>query len=493
MGNDIIIRELTLLKLARWTNSFGFVNNSVKNSFVKILCHSIYEVCSSLSTWSEFINALDIEKESVAVMKKSDAKQHAKNVKKRFPVTKRLFSPRFTYRYLLIAEICYIHTLIKKPINPEIINDLCAWLSISESKKTLIMQYAEKYLDPVWMMQVESIKRQKEVLETILLFSEFVKKETKYYQLPRKNVSMFSTMSSGKSTFVNALLGHDYLPTKNEVCTAKIVSISDIDHIDYCLGYAVKNGKPVFCNNVNQNKILEWNNDPKISAIRLEGNLDSISGKNVITVIHDTPGVNYSGNTYHKKITLEHLVDSQPDIIICLLDATQMHTTDFSGSLEELKKANSKGSNAEVIFVINKADNYDSEKESLKETIENTLVELNKYGFDNASVIPVSSRAARLFKMALHGKTDFTENEIDDFVHYLRFFTNSENDFNRLVAGITDEAIKDVHYSSSGKTDIIVEEKSYKREQITKALLSTGIPIVENILNSHREKIKWPK
>jgi GTPase Era involved in 16S rRNA processing len=485
-----IIRELTLLKLAQWTNSFIFANNSVKNSFAKILCHSVNEVCSSLSIWPEFINTLDIKKEIVAAMKKNDAKQYAKNVKKKFPVEKRLFSPRLTYRYLLIAEVCYIHVLIKKSINPEVIDDLCTWLSIPEKRKTLIMQYAEKYLDPVWMMQTENIKNKKEITETIPLLSEFVKKEAKYYQLPRKNVSMFSTMSSGKSTFVNALLGHDYLPTKNEVCTAKIASISDIDHIDYCLGYALKDGIPVFCNNVNQNKILEWNNDPNISAIRLEGNLDSISSKNVVTVIHDTPGVNYSGNTHHKKITLEHLVDSQPDIIICLLDATQMHTTDFSFSIVELKKANTIGSNAEVIFVVNKADSYDSEKESLKETMENTLVELKKYGFGNSSVIPVSSRAARLFKMTLHGRTDFTENEIDDFVHYIRFFTRSENDFNRLIAGITDEVIKDVHYSSSGKTDITVEGKSYKREQITKALLSTGIPIIENILNSHKGKNK---
>jgi GTPase Era involved in 16S rRNA processing len=486
---DIITRELILLKLAQWTNSFRFINDTIKSPFAKVLCYAVYEACASLPVWPEFINTLDIKNGTSSAMNKNGAKQYAKRVKKRFPVEKRLFAPRITYKYLLIAEVCYIHAAVKKTVNPKLIDELCAWLSIAKSGKLAIMQYVEKHFDPRWMMQVKNIKKEKGVLETIPPFSEFVEKETKYYQLPRKNVSVFSTMSSGKSTFVNALLGHDYLPTKNEACTAKVASISDIDHIDYCLGYAVKNGEFVFCGHVNQNKMIEWNSDSKISAVTLEGNLDRISGKNVVMVIHDTPGVNYSGNREHKKITLEHIVDSRPDVIICLLDATQMHTTDFSGSIEDLKKANTKGSNGKILFVINKADCYDPKKESVRKMIEDTLVELEKFGFKNPSVIPVSARAARLFKMALHGRTYFTENEIDDFVRYIRFFTRPENNFNLLGAGIPGEAAQDIQYASSGKDDIVIEGISYEREQITKALFNTGIPVVENILNDHKEKL----
>ena len=38
-----------------------------------------------------------------------------------------------------------------------------------------------------------------------------------------------STMSSGKSTFINALIGMDLLPTSNLACTHKIYRIIDID------------------------------------------------------------------------------------------------------------------------------------------------------------------------------------------------------------------------------------------------------------------------
>ncbi|MDR1218210.1 MAG: hypothetical protein LBK73_01215 [Treponema sp.] len=44
------------------------------------------------------------------------------------------------------------------------------------------------------------------------------------------------------------------------------------------------------------------------------------------------------------------------------------------------------------MFVINKADSYDSEKESLKETIRDVLDKLKRHGFDNPMVVPVSSR-----------------------------------------------------------------------------------------------------
>ncbi|MDR1218209.1 MAG: hypothetical protein LBK73_01210 [Treponema sp.] len=77
-----------------------------------------------------------------------------------------------------------------------------------------------------------------------------------------------------------------------------------------------------------------------------EGDLDRISSEKIVTVLHYTPGINYSGNTKHKKIMLEHLINSKPGIIICLLDATQTLTTDFSNALEDLKNTNEKGDKA---------------------------------------------------------------------------------------------------------------------------------------------------
>ena len=47
------------------------------------------------------------------------------------------------------------------------------------------------------------------------------------FKLPIKNIAVCATMSSGKSTLVNALLGNDVLPARNEATPAKITSIMD--------------------------------------------------------------------------------------------------------------------------------------------------------------------------------------------------------------------------------------------------------------------------
>ena len=38
-----------------------------------------------------------------------------------------------------------------------------------------------------------------------------------------KRVLVVSTMSSGKSTLINALIGQDLFPSRNDACTAKII------------------------------------------------------------------------------------------------------------------------------------------------------------------------------------------------------------------------------------------------------------------------------
>ncbi len=45
-------------------------------------------------------------------------------------------------------------------------------------------------------------------------------------------VNVLATMSAGKSTVINAMLGMELMPTKNEACTATIVKIHDHDGME---------------------------------------------------------------------------------------------------------------------------------------------------------------------------------------------------------------------------------------------------------------------
>ena len=58
------------------------------------------------------------------------------------------------------------------------------------------------------------------------------------------SVAVVATMSSGKSTFLNAMLGARILPAKQEACTAKVYSIEDDDNAESFQARCVKNGTP---------------------------------------------------------------------------------------------------------------------------------------------------------------------------------------------------------------------------------------------------------
>jgi ribosome biogenesis GTPase A len=480
-----ILKEFTLLRLAQWIRSFKFIDETIREPFNKLLYHTVHTVCSSLTSWSEFVLSLGLREEAKKLTP-DELVRCAAPVKKRYRIERKsFFSPRVTYKYLFMVEVSSIYSLFQKHITSEsAFEELCKALGISKKIKMVLHEYASlvKEGNYAHLSSLSQNTKVKGFTDTVTPFTEFIIREADYYKRPRNHVSMFSTMSAGKSTFVNALLGHDYLPSKNEACTAKIITISDIDYIDYCVGYAVKKGGRIFSAQVNQ-KILEvWNDEQEVSQIVLEGDLDRISSEQTVTVIHDTPGVNYSGNAEHKRITVQHLIASKPMVILCLLDATQMFTFDFADALDALKKCSEDGNKVKVLFIINKADSFDPKKESLKDVIATAVEYLGKHEFEHPVIIPVSARAARLFKMALLDKPEFSRKDTILFNEYWDFFSQSENDFRCFAIGVGDAFARDAQYPIERDAESAVG--NYKREEIINRLFSTGIPVVEHILNT---------
>ncbi len=479
--------ELSLLKLAHATLFWDFPQTNIKKSFALLIYEKMKRMGIPSFLLVEFGKVLFFGNIPDFISDK-DLLNAYSVLKKRYKIYKKFNSPRAIYKYLFLLELAYILKLGNIKYDTSLFIELFNKLHINRKQQQVLEEYislveAGKTVESSIFLKDNQLKKNMLSIHPLIAF---INNEKQYYYLPRCNISVFSTMSAGKSSFINALLGHDYLPSKNEACTAKIASITDIDYIDYCLGYAIKNGEPVFCGTVTQKILEEWNKDSEVTEIGLEGDLDRISSEQTVTVIHDTPGVNYSGNAEHKKVTLTHITESFPNIIICLLDATQMLTTDFSDALFDLKKSNK--NNAEIIFVVNKADSFDSKKESLKDCITTARTALKEYGFENPPIVPVSSRAARLFKMALNNRVDFTETEIDDFVHYIRFFSWAENNFSLFAVNVPCEFCKDTGYNTKYTGQIVIEENVYERQQITNALFFTGIPVIEYILNKQEKK-----
>lgn len=249
------------------------------------------------------------------------------------------------------------------------------------------------------LKKFERCKYNEEVLKN---FNLFLKKERKYNSHQIFNVAVCATMSAGKSTFVNALLGNDVLPSRNEATTAKITSIYDRDMMTEVIGFCENSGEVVeICGDLKLDKLDEWNSRKDIDRIYLQADLNNIANKAFVLAAHDTPGTNNSGDASHHDTTLKFLKENQMDAVIYVANAQQLCVKDEEALLTEIKKVLKK---TPIIFVMNKIDSVDEKRENVEEMILNYRAYLKNIGFENPEVYPVSSRYARLLKMKRDGK-----------------------------------------------------------------------------------------
>jgi ribosome biogenesis GTPase A len=480
--------EFSLLKLAYNTLTCNFTQDRLRKAFSMLLFDSMTRMGVTYFLCTEFAKILFSGK-MPEFISDNDIADAIKLLKRKYKISKNIFSSRLTYKYYFLFELAYILKLSGMKRNSYSFTILYAKLKINEEEQELLKKYVAALETGEFSVLpgiLDGTKLKNHSI-TIRPLNEFIIREYNYYNLPRRNISVFSTMSAGKSTFINALLGHDYLPAKNEACTAKIVSVADIDNINYSLGHVVKNGNPVVCGNVDDTKIEEWNCDSDVSEIMLEGDLDRISSEKIVTVIHDTPGINYSGNTNHKEITIRHLQNVKPDIIIFLLDATQMETTDFNKALLLLKKSTGMRKRFATLFIVNKTDKLDPEKENLVGMMISTKETLEKNGFLNPVIIPVSSRAAWLLKRAQKSEMKWTKKEKSDFVSFMSFFGDNGENFCKATIGFPCDKMT-VENINTSEGVLSIGTKSHSAMAIQRALINTGIPVVESFLNSYNRR-----
>ena len=375
------------------------------------------------------------------------------------------FGNKTDLRYLLVSQVSYTLNLVGIPQNEEFKVILRDNLLFKEKEFTCAMSYAEN-------PRCISDKR---LAQSFAVYLEFTEMLSSYSLLHIANVGVCATMSAGKSSFVNALLGHDYLPARNEATTARITSVYDNDRSKNLIGFAMSGDKlSRMGDNLTEKEVDAWNADSDISHILLQGDLDNIGNNGVIVAVHDTPGTNNSSDDLHHKITMDFLTTHDMDALVFVANAEHLGTTDEKALLTELHQKVVARRNIPVIFVLNKADNIDTEKESLDAVIAGYREFLSGIGFADAKIFPVSSKAARLLKMAIKGRGDsFTESECDAFPLIAKKFTK------RLVL---DDGGSNESIAVEGQT--LVDGESYENASLQMALLHTGISKIEKELEA---------
>ena len=336
------------------------------------------------------------------------------------------------------------------------------------------------------------------------------------------SVAVVATMSAGKSTLLNAIIESKILPSKSEACTSKVYSIEDKDGAERFMVRRIENGTPSPWEPADLNVMREYNAS---SAERIElcGDIKRIknlsSGQAVL--LYDTPGPNNSLNTSHAKITEKIIRDSNYCSLICVLEPP-LGSDDEYRLLSFIKSETEKNdATASILFVVNKTDRFDREDDSIRNSLEDCKKYLkNDLGFEEVTILPVSSRLALLISLMFQsavpvGRDEATalpglkvrpykkgmilkstlsadnQNQLDvllrkylrrkrSYASVLKFSPKMKRIFLRLAA----------KFKKPGKVrkQILISKRLYSVDEIEYVRLLTGIPVIEKYLENNLKK-----
>ena len=296
---------------------------------------------------------------------------------------------------------------------------------------------------------------------------------------PEFEVNVVATMSSGKSTLINALLGRNIMPSKQEACTATIACIEDCDDqpqftaVRYDAEGKLLTPKP---ESATRKLLTEWNEDVITSRINIKGNIPTVDEtKDSKYVFIDTPGPNNSRNEDHKRTTFDAIKSKPLSMIIYVLNAGNFGVNDDDSLLREVAKTMSEGGRQaqdRFIFVLNKVDDFDPDDDSVGKFLTNAREYLNKHGISNPLIIPVSALLAKLLRLKKYCPEELTPGNQAKLNGLMGAFkVNPDlNLFEHCKGHVNQEIIRRL------------EAKLTNASEEDRLLIYSGLPVLEELL-----------
>lgn len=220
-------------------------------------------------------------------------------------------------------------------------------------------------------------------------------------------VNVIATMSSGKSTLINALLSTKLMPSKNEACTATITEILDNDK-NFFTAVACDDDQTVLRDipELTYEIMSELNEDEKVYKIKVEGDIPFLDARTTALMLVDTPGPNNSQNEAHKKTTYRAINNDSNNLILYVLNGTQLKTNDDEALLKYVADQIKKGGKQvrdRFLFVINKMDGFNPEEEDIGKAVQSAKNYLAEHGIDDPQIFPCSAYTALNIRTYLKG------------------------------------------------------------------------------------------
>lgn len=307
-------------------------------------------------------------------------------------------------------------------------------------------------------------------------------------------MAVVATMSSGKSTLINSILGQELLPARNEATTATIAKIHDIDGSDHFSGtsYDADGNELAKCDPLTVENMEQLNNIDLAPTSRIEiyGDIPGIESKNIQLVLTDTPGPNNSRTSEHQKHTMDLLNADYKPMIIYVLNGTQLETNDDSlllSSVAKIIKSGDRQSRDRFLFVLNKADEFDPEKD---ETVSRKIDDVKRYlsekhGITNPRVFPTAARLAKQIRQTINNDPNLTSKDKREVMINMGGFIDDErlhfSDYADFLSPSTFDELK----------ERIAKAKEAGDEN-EEALIYTGVPSIEMAITEYLTKYALP-
>lgn len=298
-------------------------------------------------------------------------------------------------------------------------------------------------------------------------------------------VVVVATISAGKSTLINSMLGARLMPSKAEACTAIITQIKDTGGENWKAEVFDRNGDRIKSfDKMNYKDMESLNVEEDVSMIKIEGNIPFIPTKEMSLVLVDTPGPGNARNREHEKKQWDYVSKSSKALVVYVTGNTYEAEYDQNllRKIADSMQVGGKQSKDRFIFVVNKMDNRDTveepgDTERFLSGIRACLKE--DHGIENPQLFPIVALPALNIRMIESGeevgpktkaetelKIDWL-NEIKN-MHYDEYATLPLSSKKRITEALTNAKAENDRYGE--------------------ALIHTGVPSVEAAIRQYVEK-----
>ena len=242
-------------------------------------------------------------------------------------------------------------------------------------------------------------------------------------------VLVVANVSAGKSTLINALTGKNIVKSGNLACTQRLCRLYNKPTKDLIL---YKKGRYHF--------VEEFNETLNTEVEEVTFSFSSLLNSERICFI-DTPGVNNSQTEIHKEMTTKAIKDNGYDLLLYVLNAKYIGTTDEQTLLEYVHMHCRKP----IIFVLNQLDNYDEESDEIVESLNDVKKDIENVGIKNPIIVPISAKAALAIKTGNDTLSKYYaklfDNPYYDMPHYFTTGFNSKSLIEKTGINILEEII----------------------------------------------------